>query len=96
MGDDPLGLARELLTARWTADEQRGDESDAILVEAMRRATVSPEVAVPVIERLCRLTLTATFLWEGELKRAGVEVPGNNALALLFRMVERLRQEGGE
>jgi hypothetical protein len=89
-GRDAHLLARELLTAQWTAFERRTSDAAEIYAQALDRACASEETAATVIHNLITFCLTAT------MENAGFRgVPYEEVLVDLFKTTDDAISDAG-
>ena len=80
---NPRELARELVTAHWTAFGRRTGGAGVYQASIERAVEEDPETAVDVLHELARIAATATVL-----QAAARDVPYEDALAEVFRQIE--------
>jgi hypothetical protein len=80
---NPRELARELVTAHWTAFERRTGGAGVYQASIERAVEEDPETAVDVLHELARIAVMATVF-----QAAARDVPYEDALAEVYRQLE--------
>ena len=80
---NPRELARELVTAHWTAFGRRTGGAGVYQASIERAVEEDPETAVDVLHELARIAVMATVF-----QAAARDVPYEDALAEVYRQLE--------